>query len=376
MSFWLFIINVIYGVDAIVWGDNTDTVIPVWCDITSKLLVGINFALPSASLCISIHLEHVASLRVARTTLSDKRRRQIFEALMCFGLPLLFMGLHFIVQGHRFDIIEEYGCRPTIYFSIPSLFIIWIPPLVVSIMALVFAALALRHFMLRRISFAAHLTTSHSALTTSRYLRLMLMASLQMVWSLALMIFSLWFNIMAVPLRRWTTWNDVHSDFGRIDLYATAFTPLPIITSYYVLWWMPPISTLVFVIFFAFGRDAMEEYKKFFIWFRTRILRWSPDSEQSSKFGFANLAEIRSARRIPTSVQSAPTSTDVTTLMTPSVSSCKMPTPPPPSKHKSQLDDVDYDGQSACWSSIASLTLSRSSTYHSHDTHPAITDIA
>ncbi|KAF8239211.1 fungal pheromone STE3G-protein-coupled receptor [Tricholoma matsutake] len=269
MSFWLFIINVIYGVDAIVWGDNTDTMIPVWCDITSKLLVGINFALPSTSLCISIHLEHVASLHLARTTLSDKQHWQIFEALMCFGLPLLFMD--FIIQGHCFDIIE-YGCHLTIYFSIPSLFTIWIPPLVISIMALVFAALALRHFMLHRISFAAHLTTSHSALTTSRYLWLMLMVSLQMVWSLALMIFSLWFNIMAVLPRRWTMWNDVHSNFGHIDLYATAFTPLPIITSYYVLWWMPPISTLVFMIFFAFGRDAMEEYKKFFIWFHTHIL--------------------------------------------------------------------------------------------------------
>ncbi|KAF8224392.1 fungal pheromone STE3G-protein-coupled receptor [Tricholoma matsutake] len=270
MSLWLFIINIIYGVEAI-------------------LLVSINFALPSASLCISIHLKHIASLCLARTTLLDKQCWQIFEALMCFGLPLLFMD--FIVQGHHFDIIEEYGCRPIIYFSIPSLFIIWIPPLVVSIMALVFAALALRHFMLHRISFTAHLTTSHSALTTSHYLWLMLMAFLQMVWSLALMIFSLWFNIMAVPLWHWTMWNDVHSDFGHIDLYATAFTPLPIITSYYVLWWMPPISTLVFMIFFVFGRDAMEEYKKFFIWFCTHILRWSPDSEQSSQFGFANLAE-------------------------------------------------------------------------------------
>lgn len=34
MVFWLFILNVIYGVDAIIWSDNTHIVVPVWCDIS------------------------------------------------------------------------------------------------------------------------------------------------------------------------------------------------------------------------------------------------------------------------------------------------------------------------------------------------------
>jgi hypothetical protein len=59
----------------------------------SKLIIGTNFGLPSACLCICIHLEQVASVRLARTSALDKRRRQIFEALMCFGLPIFFMGL-------------------------------------------------------------------------------------------------------------------------------------------------------------------------------------------------------------------------------------------------------------------------------------------
>lgn len=153
--------------------------------------------------------------------------------------------------------------------------------------------LAFRHFMLRRISFAAHLTASQSALTTSRYLRLMLMASLQMVWSLTLTAYSLWFNIMAGPLRPWTSWNDVHSDFSRIDTYATVFTPLPILIGYYVLWWMVPISTLIFVVFFAFGKDAVEEYKRGFLWFRSRVLRRFSSSDLSSKSGFANILDTR-----------------------------------------------------------------------------------
>jgi hypothetical protein len=32
---WLFILNIVYGVDAIVWGNNVSIVIPVWCDISA-----------------------------------------------------------------------------------------------------------------------------------------------------------------------------------------------------------------------------------------------------------------------------------------------------------------------------------------------------
>ena len=34
---WLFATDVIYGADAIVWGDNAIIVIPVWCDISMYL---------------------------------------------------------------------------------------------------------------------------------------------------------------------------------------------------------------------------------------------------------------------------------------------------------------------------------------------------
>ncbi|KAF9468421.1 GPCR fungal pheromone mating factor [Collybia nuda] len=292
LVFWLFITNLIYGVDAIVWADNVEIIIPVWCDITTKLIVGANVALPAACLCICIHLERVASVRMARTNISDKRRRQIFEALVCFGLPLLIMALHYIVQGHRYDIIESYGCRPTTYFSVAGIFIVWLPPILLSIASLVFAALALRHFMQRRVSFAAHLTTTHSALTTSRYLRLMLMSVLQMVWSLAITSYALWFTTISIPIRPWTTWDDVHSDFLRVDTFLTIFTLPKIITSFYILWWTVPASTFIFVAFFAFGRDALDEYKKCFMWFRTTVLRQTVDSK-STKGSFSSMPTLR-----------------------------------------------------------------------------------
>jgi pheromone a factor receptor len=155
-----------------------------------------------------------------------------------------------------------------------------------------YLGLALRHFMLRRMTFAAHLNSSNSALTTTRYLRLMMMAGLQMIWSITITAYALWFTVMAVPIRPWTTWADVHSEFSRIDQYPSIFTPQPILIGYYVLWWMVPISTFIFVAFFAFGRDAVEEYKKCFIWFRIRVLRQTITSD-SKKCSFINMPKTR-----------------------------------------------------------------------------------
>ncbi|KAJ7164083.1 GPCR fungal pheromone mating factor [Mycena filopes] len=285
IMFWLFIANMIYAIDAVVWKGSIDIVGVVWCDISTKLIMGTNIALPAACLCICIHLEQVASVRLARTSQSDKRRRQIFELLMCFALPFLYMILHYIVQGHRFDIIEDYGCRPTVYFSVPSIILIWIAPIVLSLASIVFGGLALRHFIKRRISFAAHLDASHSALTTSRYLRLMLMSMLEMVWSIAVTSYTLWFNFLSSPVRPYTSWADVHSNFSRIDVYPTAFLPPLVIRAYYFLWWLIPISTFAFVTMFAFGRDAVEDYKKFFLAIRTRVLP-SKSTSPSSKGAF------------------------------------------------------------------------------------------
>ncbi|RXW13915.1 hypothetical protein EST38_g11939 [Candolleomyces aberdarensis] len=288
--FWFFIINFIYAVDAFVWADNVKLVMPVWCDITTKLIIGASYALPASCLCVSMYLEQIASLRTAQASVMDKRRRKWFEAFMGFGIPLVFMALHVIVQGHRYDIIEGYGCRPTTYYSIVAIFLIWVPPLVLAFGSVVYSALALRHFVVRRLTFAAHLQASNSALTTSRYLRLMSMAAIQMVGAITITSYALWFTSIAMPLRPWTNWDDVHSDFLRVDQYLTRFVPPALTRPFYISWWFTPISTFIFVAFFSFGKDALDEYKKCFTWIRTKVFRRSQTSEKSKKgLGFVNL---------------------------------------------------------------------------------------
>ncbi|KAF8188778.1 GPCR fungal pheromone mating factor, partial [Mycena galopus ATCC 62051] len=268
---WLFIINLICAVDAIIWAGSVDIVVPVWCDISVKLIFGSNFALPAACLCICIHLEQISS-RTPEITSTDDRSRQIFEGSMCLGLPILFMALGCVVRDHRFDIIEDYGCRPSTYFSIPAVFIIWVPQLVLTAATLVFAGLALRHFI-RHCTFAAHLGANHSSLTNSGYLRLMIMSASQMAWFIALNIFALWFTTVSNPIRPWTSWMDVHSNFSRVGQFPALSSPHMYRSARYAMWWAVPTATFVFVACFAFSEESMVEYTKAFYWIRSIILR-------------------------------------------------------------------------------------------------------
>jgi pheromone a factor receptor len=44
MIFWFFVSNVTFAVDAIVWGDNVNLAIPVWCDISKSRSASISFS--------------------------------------------------------------------------------------------------------------------------------------------------------------------------------------------------------------------------------------------------------------------------------------------------------------------------------------------
>nr|AVI69659.1 pheromone receptor [Cyclocybe aegerita] len=279
---WLFFSNVIYGVNVIIWAGNVKIVVPVWCDITTKLQIGATMALPACCLCLCMHLERIASVRQVGMSVKDKRRRMIFDGLMCWGIPIIYMALHYIVQGHRYDIVEDLGCRPSIYNSVQSILIVWLPPLILVTLTLVYSGLALFHFLQRRITFARHLQSSNSALTTSRYFRLMAMATVQMFWGALLISINMWFTCRA-GLRPWISWEDVHYNFSRVGLFPQMLIPKEVLRWTYFSWWSIPASSVLFFMFFAFGQDAVKEYKACFDWVLRVIFRHAA-SDSKTKY--------------------------------------------------------------------------------------------
>lgn len=170
---WLFVVNIVYAIDALRWAGPYRVPFLLWCDISecshvknlgppnstfflaSALITAVNVSIPSACLCICIHLERMASFCQTSTSIS-KRCRFSFEGLMCFGLPIAYAALRaclsrislaifideslldHIVQPRRFDVYVNFGCRPATYPSVVALLLVWIPPLALSFITLIF----------------------------------------------------------------------------------------------------------------------------------------------------------------------------------------------------------------------------------------------
>lgn len=143
------------------------------------------------------------------------------------------------------------------------------------------SGLAIRHFFLRRLMFARHLQNSNSALTPSRYIRLVAMAIVQMLWGAVVMVINVAFTCRH-GLRPWTTWADVHSNFSRVAQFPTIFITLDVLRWTQFTWWTIPISAFFFFAFFSFGADAVKEYKACINWVSIVIFRRPVSDKKNS----------------------------------------------------------------------------------------------
>lgn len=289
--------NLMRGINSIIWMDNVVIHYRVWCDISSKVLIGLTVALPACSFCLTRHLEHVASSRCAVSTSRDKRRRRLVDLSIIIGIPVLVMSLHYIVQGHRFDIIEDIGCQPNIYISVLGIIICFVPPLMLSLGSLIFAGMALHHFAQRRLEFEQHLRNSQSSLNTARYMRLMALAITEMCWGQSLGCYIIYLNVRENGVRPYTSWADVHYNFSRIALYPAWVVPRWTMDRLLLSWWILPITAVLFFLFFGFSEEALEGYASTFRWTRRRIFRQKLSSSTKGSYSKGDsLPQFRTPR--------------------------------------------------------------------------------
>lgn len=164
----------------------------------------------------------------------------------------------------------------TIYYSVPALIIIYIPPLVLSLASLIYAAIAFVWFMKRRAQFAEHLRTNSTGLTTGRYFRLMALAVTEIIFGTSLGSYILGVTIQDSHFRDWDNWDNVHSNFGRIAQYPRVLVPDFFWNRLLITWYVTVVGSVLFFIFFGFGQDAITEYRRFFTWIQVHVFRRTP----------------------------------------------------------------------------------------------------
>ncbi|KAG2135383.1 pheromone A receptor-domain-containing protein [Suillus bovinus] len=249
IGMWLSVVNMINAIDALRWTGVYQIPFLFWCDITSALMTAVNAAIPAACLCICIHLERMASFCQTSTPVT-KRRRILLECLMCFGVPLVYAALHIIVQPRRFDVYENFGCRSAIYPTVVALFVVWIPPLALSFLTIVFCGITWHHFLLHGVQFSR--TRPSSSLTSGAYIRLVSMAVSEVICTIAATVVAMSFNLSSGL----APWADFTRDLTKVSSFSSAATPKSINAMLIAEWAIIVAQSFFFIGLFVLGGEG------------------------------------------------------------------------------------------------------------------------
>ncbi|KAL1742319.1 pheromone B alpha 2 receptor [Schizophyllum fasciatum] len=246
-------------INAVVWKDHSRNVAPVWCEISIRITLGASVAIPASSLCIVRRLY----------TIAKKFRAVMVDALICVLFPILYIILQTVVQGHRFNILENIGCFPAIINTPLTYPITFMWPVLIGVISAIYSALALIQFNRHRLQFTQFLH-SNSTLSVSRYLRLMALAMTEMMCTTPMGVFVIILNAKATPVSPYVSWAVTHYGYARVDQVPAILwrSNRLLVASYELTRWSSPAIALIFFFYFGFAQEARRNYAA--AWARVR----------------------------------------------------------------------------------------------------------
>ncbi|KZV63368.1 STE3-domain-containing protein [Peniophora sp. CONT] len=260
LCFWLFWENLTSGANAIIWSDNADIKLYIYCDIVTHIQMIAFIVKPMATLIITRRLYLIASLRsVELPDKAAKRRDLVIEWTLGLGIPILVAGpFYYIVQGARFAVYGGFGCESSADGSI--LGILLIPSWAITsplLSVIIYYPRILRNLSHHRRDMNRFLQSNNSVSRMS-YFRIFALASIDAILTLPLGIVTI---VLAVTdslavfghFPVYGGWSYLHTNwepvgFSYTDLLADGTST---VAQNYFSAWSSPI--LAFAIFGLFG---------------------------------------------------------------------------------------------------------------------------
>jgi pheromone a factor receptor len=274
---WTALGCLVHFVAAIVWDGNAINWAPVWCDIASRIQVGLWVAWPACGLCITRRLYYIATTTTVTTTRADKRREMIVDLSITLGIPLLQMLLELVVSGHRFNIYENYGCQPATWNTHLTYVLVLSWPLVISLISATYGFFTVRAFMKRRKQFR-DFVSSTGMMTFNRYWRLVILATIDFALTIPTSVWAIVSSATIVGVRPWVSWADTHWGYSRVFQFPTEVLGQYMIVQLEIYRWSAVICAFTFFAFFGFADEAQKNY---------RLLA----STVTKRFGFTTFTE-------------------------------------------------------------------------------------
>ncbi|GAB7360314.1 hypothetical protein MBLNU230_g8071t1 [Neophaeotheca triangularis] len=283
--------NFMSFLNAVIWpADN----LSAWfsghglCDIQVKIQVASHVLIPAAAACMLRALARVMDTN--RTTLglskSQKRKDMAIELVLCLGLPLLQMLAHYIVQPSRYYVYGIAGCVPTVDSSWPTVVLVLLPPVFLTIIDAYYAILIIIRLSKYRRAFTSIMANSN--MTKSRFMRLFLICLVVIFASIPAQVY-VFYTVLQwdwLPF----SWSAIHSAEGWSEIVMIP-SDGTIFYDRYI--WLG--EGIVMFLLFGVGKDAFKMYKNGMLAMGFgKCMPWLRADQRSTTTGNSFLASVNS----------------------------------------------------------------------------------
>nr|WJN24980.1 putative pheromone receptor [Pseudozyma thailandica] len=225
--FWLLLSCLCITMNTAGWQGSSSNKWQAFCEFSIRIVYASTFALQCCSSLLLSRLEAIAATRYVSLTESAKKRRMAFELVVGLCLPILFMALAIISQGHRYDIIEDFGPVISIYPTALSIVFSTLPVLFASVVSVGYAILCSYWLFLRRRQLSAVLSSSGSGVSISQYARLFGLSCVELAYTVPITWTVQMQNLFSrygtgSILYPYTSWASVHAGFSLIGQSSIA----------------------------------------------------------------------------------------------------------------------------------------------------------
>jgi len=276
-----------YGINHILWSNNTDIKHLWFCDIVSRFQVLDCVAKPACSFVITRRLYRVASMHSAIAN-SDNRQKYIdlaIEVGVAIILPLFVMAVPYtLVQPARFHVTEGFGCSFAASADLVTVLVVISWPVILPLISIIiFCPRVLVVFYRQGYLMKQVRKDDQAGTSINPHLRVLALGSLDIVFTLPFGVL----NLVQVVRSGLVNGGPFPLYIGRTapsQVTTTSYSslqaqgPLAMFLTYFLDWSSVAFALAVFVLF-GFADEACTTYKKWMhsavSWVLPESMRWS-----------------------------------------------------------------------------------------------------
>ncbi|KAH7089323.1 GPCR fungal pheromone mating factor, partial [Auriculariales sp. MPI-PUGE-AT-0066] len=166
-----------------------------------------------------------------------------------------------------YDVLEDFGCWPSMYNTLPMYILIYGPLITVCAISFVYCVLSIRAFLRRRSDFNEFLRSASIGMSSTRYIRLMAIAGVEVLIGLPTSLYVLISTLKSIGVARYISWEDTHSHFSRVRFYPLILLKAQhngLVGTLEFSRWSFVFISFIFFALFGFVDEAKRNYKRAF----------------------------------------------------------------------------------------------------------------